>query len=1271
MQKIVYFVSIFFNLIILKQQVVNCINSYIYLTDKVIQEELPIGTVIIELNDELNKYYYSHAAQFQSPSTSFADQQYTFLDEIQTRFASSTYFLLDSFTGRVTTKRYIDRESMCLNRHCMEICVENNIQSSLSNSHNNNGSLPTNQCKLNLKILLQPSSNIVSINIIVDDINDNKPQFRKDFFNQTVPENVPVGYRIPVELAFDPDVGRNSIQYYELVQHNANFNTVFDTFELKQNLNEMQLAIIVKKKLDREIQSMYSFSIVAHDGGIPSYSGRLDCLIQIMDINDNNPMFDQDVYKFKLNEDTKVGTQVGYLHAFDLDEGPNARIKYSLVGSVINGINGVANPILVMHNYASYFEIDLYSGLLTLRKQLDYEDEPVFSLTVEARDCGVGSLPAYTTIEITLIDCNDNPPEISVSFLNSLKRKITGLELGFNSYTHPLVIYVNENTEVNKFISHVSITDKDSFENGRISWIVELNNERLAVNDTRNYLKITLLNSNSFTINTGKKFIDREEIQYLNISILAWDHGFPVANNASYKFQIEIIDENDNKPKFDASVYNLTMYENNKISDSIIKFNATDADTGENARITYKLKDSLNRLDEKLFTIDPATGVLRTRKVFDRELRSIYRFYVTAIDNGLKQQLSTSVLVNLKILDVNDNVPKIYFYKNQTKYYDSFNDMNQTLILTVNENILFNTQIIQFHANDSDINENAIVRFYVNETNYFRINEITGQLFLVKKLDREHINLHSFKVNCENVVGSFLNNSTKLSSFIHLVIKVADINDNCPYGINLTEKRFINSSKSNSGSNLNLFSLKYADSDEGINSRLAFTLLKYTQFFELNAKYDVNSETYDIQINMKPDLSESKLKLGKYVIKLKISDYGDPKCEIVNHFQLFIGNQIFNTYGLLTEALKVAKDKSSEEKEDFQYDQLNYDYDYNMRMKDFFNTDTEYEFDINSTLNSINPSTTDIISDERFENANKIKKFNLLNFIDFDHVLVFIMLLIVILIGILISLLGIVYFYKKYSQARIKTILKNGNNSTATSDTATNNSIDDFEKLKFEQQQYFYLKQQQKQRMQSYSITNNSSNLSPEGLYSSNSFSLHSANDDSMASSAVTKETKLNNLSVNDHQHQTIKQFILASSSSSTSSTDGIRSTQLPFSTLRSVSGYSQPISSNRSIISTNNSSSKRDEILLTDKQMRGPVKQVPLPISTIYANSIYQPNFILAKAGQRENQVNLMHSKSFINSEDILVNDDEEEEEYNEKFSFLNEYKMNNKQNHYKNSDL
>jgi hypothetical protein len=189
--------------------------------------------------------------------------------------------------------------------------------------------------------------------------------------------------------------------------------------------------------------------------------------------------------------------------------------------------------------------------------------------------------------------------------------------------------------------------------------------------------------------------------------------------------------------------------------------------------------------------------------------------------------------------------------------------------------------------------------------------------------------------------------------------------------------------------------------------------------------------------------------------------------------------------------------------------------------------------------------------------------------------------------------------------------------------------------------------------MQSYSITNNLSNLSPNALYSSNnlSISLHSTNDDSLGGSAITKETKINNLSVNEHKKQSSLVISSASSSTSRDCTN-----HLPLSSSRSIhSGYSQPLSSNRSFNSINN---KKDDIIVIDNYIRNGTAhrhQMALPISTINNNGLY------------DSKTDSIYSKR----KDNLVNDDEDEdEEYNEKFSFLNEYKPNSKQN-YKNSDL
>ena len=187
------------------------INSYIYLPDKYVQEEIPIGSLIVDISEEITKYNELNKQNNNNlNSDSFIDSaenlHYTFLNDVKSS-TENTYFLLDSITGRATSKRYLDRESMCLNKHCMDTCdlgnqnnffITNGSQtfiksSSKKSSENAN---PPGNCKLNIKVLIIPSYSIVSLNVILQDINDNKPQFRVEFMNQSIPENVPIGKKI-------------------------------------------------------------------------------------------------------------------------------------------------------------------------------------------------------------------------------------------------------------------------------------------------------------------------------------------------------------------------------------------------------------------------------------------------------------------------------------------------------------------------------------------------------------------------------------------------------------------------------------------------------------------------------------------------------------------------------------------------------------------------------------------------------------------------------------------------------------------------------------------------------------------------------------------------------------------------------------------------------------------------------------------------------------------------------------------------------------------
>jgi hypothetical protein len=153
-----------------------------------------------------------------------------------------------------------------------------------------------------------------------------------------------------------------------------------------------------------------------------------------------------------------------------------------------------------------------------------------------------------------------------------------------------------------------------------------------------------------------------------------------------------------------------------------------------------------------------------THRIFDREEQSRYEIYLEAHDHG-NPSLSSTLNFSLIILDENDNAPKF------AKEFYSIN---------VSEAIPINTKLIHFHAIDND-EENTInsqIEYqFTNETNQtiFSLNSITGELYLIDKLDREEQSSYEF-----DITASDHGQPKPLSSTVHCTINLIDINDNYP-----------------------------------------------------------------------------------------------------------------------------------------------------------------------------------------------------------------------------------------------------------------------------------------------------------------------------------------------------------------------------------------------------------------------------------------------------------------------------------------------------------
>ncbi|XP_060766345.1 protocadherin alpha-2-like [Neoarius graeffei] len=274
-------------------------------------------------------------------------------------------FTLDSTTGEMRTKGFLDFEDTDIYK--LDVQATDKGQPPL-----------TSESGVIIKIL---------------DVNDNTPEIEITSLSNVISEDAQPGTVISLISVTDKDSGINGNVVCHLTENVP--------FELKPSVQLNMYSLVTKSYLDRELVSQYEITISAKDLGQPSLSTLKSFSIKVSDVNDNKPEFlfnPIDVYLF---ENNLPGASIFSVSAIDNDMNENAAISYH----IMRGSES-------QNAMTSFLNIHSETGVIHALKSFDFETTKTFRFHVLATDSGTPSLSSNVTVNVFILDQNDNVPVI-------------------------------------------------------------------------------------------------------------------------------------------------------------------------------------------------------------------------------------------------------------------------------------------------------------------------------------------------------------------------------------------------------------------------------------------------------------------------------------------------------------------------------------------------------------------------------------------------------------------------------------------------------------------------------------------------------------------------------------------------------------------------------------------------------------------------------------------------------------------------------------------
>uniref|UniRef100_A0A8C9T570 Protocadherin-15 n=1 Tax=Scleropages formosus TaxID=113540 RepID=A0A8C9T570_SCLFO len=523
------------------------------------------------------------------------------------------------------------------------------------------------------------------VNIIVTDVNDNDPAFDPTLpINFTVQEEEANAFVGQVK-ATDPDAGINGQVRYKLLNHAGFFRINSDG------------SIFTMVPLDRETRSRYMLVVEAWDGAPDPRRTTTRLFVEVIDVDDNSPVFSQASYTVSLPENSPPGTAVLRLSAKDADLHSNITYR------------------IRTEEARQLFSVDPVTGLLSVLQTLDFEDlaapEASYTFVVEAADTDGNMPPGLAAVTVKITDMNDYSPVFGRALYqgmvapNAVKGTIVATVLAEDRDPPGTpASRVRYKVDFDQFPYSGSIFDVDE-DSGNVITRVNLNEQPstiftlvvIAYDDgepvklNRTLVEITVLQPSVIPVFTQEEYrfspvsenapvgqvvgtITAAAVnQTIVYSIVEGNEEFVVNSstgvistakildyetNSSYtlrvqadslrvvesnlrapaktntaKVFVEVQDENDHPPVFTKQLYIGGVAEDAKTFTSVLQVQALDRDTGSYSAVQYRLIIEPTSDGKAAFVIEQYSGIVKTAIMYRNMRRMYFKFKVVATDN--------------------------------------------------------------------------------------------------------------------------------------------------------------------------------------------------------------------------------------------------------------------------------------------------------------------------------------------------------------------------------------------------------------------------------------------------------------------------------------------------------------------------------------------------------------------------------------------------------------------------------------------------------------